>query len=85
VWLVELASLSDPALVPQTVAFALGIREQPGRLLTDTLSEYLELKKMLLVLDNCEHASTRCSQLSEPEFGPTATKRRCGSSWRRQL
>src|SRR5918997_3430198 len=65
VWLVELASLSDPALVPQTVAFAFGIREQPGRLLTDTLSEYLELKKMLLVLDNCEHLVEACAQLAE--------------------
>src|SRR5918997_3914016 len=65
VWLVELASLSDPALVPQTVAFALGMREQPGRLLTDTLSEYLELKKMLLVLDNCEHLVEACAQLAE--------------------
>jgi predicted ATPase/two-component SAPR family response regulator len=65
VWLVELASLSDPALVPQTVAFALGIREQPGRLLTDTLSEHLELKKMLLVLDNCEHLVEACARLAE--------------------
>jgi predicted ATPase/two-component SAPR family response regulator len=65
VWLVELASLSDPALVPQTVAFALGIREQPGRLLTDTLSEYLELKKILLVLDNCEHLVEACARLAE--------------------
>src|SRR5918997_2660217 len=65
VWLVELASLSDPALVPQTVAFAFGIREQPGRLLTDTLSEYLEFKKMLLVLDNCEHLVEACAWLAE--------------------
>jgi hypothetical protein len=65
VWLVELASLTDPALVPQTVAFALGVREQPGRPLTDTLSDHLELKKMLLVLDNCEYLVAACARLAE--------------------
>jgi predicted ATPase/DNA-binding CsgD family transcriptional regulator len=55
VWLVELASLSDPALVPQAVAGALAVREQPGRPLTDTLVDALRSKRMLLVLDNCEH------------------------------
>src|ERR671911_3019006 len=49
VWLVELAPLADPALVPQAVASTLGVREQPGRLLTETLSDYLRSKKMLLV------------------------------------
>jgi predicted ATPase/DNA-binding SARP family transcriptional activator/DNA-binding CsgD family transcriptional regulator len=55
VWLVELAPLSDPGLVPQAVATALDVREQPGRSLTETLSEHLRSKQMLLVLDNCEH------------------------------
>ena len=54
-WLVELASLSDPALVPQAVAKALGVREQPGRPLTETLKDALRARKMLLVVDNCEH------------------------------
>src|SRR5262245_27253445 len=40
-WLVEFASLSDPALVPQAVAAALGLREQPGRTLTESLVDYL--------------------------------------------
>jgi len=53
VWLVELASLSDPDLVPQTVAFALGVREQPGRKLTETLSDHLKSEEALLVLDKC--------------------------------
>jgi predicted ATPase/DNA-binding SARP family transcriptional activator/DNA-binding CsgD family transcriptional regulator len=55
VWLVELAALSDPALVPQAAAKALGIREQPGRPLTETLEDNLRARKMLLVVDNCEH------------------------------
>ena len=41
VWLVELAPLADPALVPQAVAAALGVREEPGRPLIDTLVDYL--------------------------------------------
>src|SRR5215207_10624244 len=40
VWLVELAPLADPSLVPQAVGSTLGVREQPGRSLTETLSNY---------------------------------------------
>ena len=63
VWLAELAPLSDPALVPQTVASVLGVREQPGRLLVDTLIDYLRSKSLLLILDNCEHLIDACAQL----------------------
>jgi predicted ATPase/class 3 adenylate cyclase/Tfp pilus assembly protein PilF len=55
VWFVELAPLSDPALVPQLVANALRVREQEGQSLTQTLLDYLHAKQLLLVLDNCEH------------------------------
>jgi non-specific serine/threonine protein kinase len=65
VWLVELAALADPALVPQTVASALGVREEPGRPLTATLTEYLRGKQVLLVLDNCEHLLSACVQLAD--------------------
>ena len=54
-WLVELAAIFDPLLVPQTVANVLGIREEPGRALSDTLLDYLRTKRTLLMLDNCEH------------------------------
>ena len=54
-WLVDLAPLSRAELVPQSVAQALGVREQPGRQLTETLEDALRSKKMLLVVDNCEH------------------------------
>src|SRR5215218_854024 len=54
-WLVELAALSEGELVPQAVAQALGVREQPGRPLTETLKDTLRARKMLLVVDNCEH------------------------------
>jgi predicted ATPase len=55
VWLVELAALTDPALVGPMVAAALGVREEPNRPLTQTLVEYLRPRQLLLVVDNCEH------------------------------
>lgn len=61
----ELAALSDPALVPQAVAAALGVREEPGRPLTATLTGYLRSRSLLLVLDNCEHLLSACAQLTE--------------------
>jgi predicted ATPase/DNA-binding SARP family transcriptional activator len=65
VWLVELAALSDPGLAPQTVASTWGLVEQPGKSFTQTLTEYLQSKNLLLVLDNCEHLLLACAQLSE--------------------
>jgi DNA-binding SARP family transcriptional activator len=50
VWLVDLAALADPALVPQAVAAALGLREAPGQPLTETLAAYLQPKQLLLTL-----------------------------------
>ena len=55
VWLVEFASISDPHLIPQTVASALYLREQRGRSMIDSIAGYLESKNLLLVLYNCEH------------------------------
>jgi predicted ATPase/DNA-binding SARP family transcriptional activator/DNA-binding CsgD family transcriptional regulator len=55
VWLVELAALSEGALIPQALARALKVKERSGEPLTDTLAEVLRAKRSLLVLDNCEH------------------------------
>src|SRR5262249_23149949 len=52
VWLVELAALADPTLVPQAVGAALGVPEDPGRPLPQTLIASLQPKQVLLVLDN---------------------------------
>ncbi|KPL02140.1 MAG: hypothetical protein AMJ90_06635 [candidate division Zixibacteria bacterium SM23_73_2] len=65
VWLVELASLVDPSLVPQTVAIVLGLKEEPNRPLKMTLIDYLKGKKLLLVIDNCEHLVHECAALAE--------------------
>jgi non-specific serine/threonine protein kinase len=61
--LVELAALADQALVPQAVAAALGVREEPQRPLSATLVSTLRAKELLLVLDNCEHLVATCAQL----------------------
>jgi predicted ATPase/DNA-binding SARP family transcriptional activator len=62
-WLVELASLADPALVPQAVSVALNARETPGRAPQAALIDALRPKQMLLVLDNCEHLVEACGEL----------------------
>lgn len=62
---VELARLTDPALVPQAVAKALGISEQPDTPVLDVLLERIRAKNLLLVLDNCEHVLGACAQLVE--------------------
>ncbi len=53
-WLIELAPLSDPAVIVQVVATIFGVREM-GRPLLDSLVDYLRTRDLLLVLDNCEH------------------------------
>ena len=64
VWLVDLASLSQPDLVPQTVASAVSLREQPGCQMIETLSDFLRRKSLLLLLDNCEHLVSACAQVT---------------------
>jgi predicted ATPase/class 3 adenylate cyclase/DNA-binding CsgD family transcriptional regulator len=55
VWYVDLAPITDPDLVPTTMARALGLPEEPGRSTTDTLRRFVADRQMLVVLDNCEH------------------------------
>jgi len=54
VWLVELALVSDASRLLQTLTDSLGLREEPGRPLLETLLGFLRSKKLLLILDNCE-------------------------------
>ena len=61
VWQVELAPVTDPALVPQTVLAALSVQEVLGRPVTDIICDYARSRKMLLVLDNCEHLIAACA------------------------
>jgi len=63
VWLVELASLSEPALVPSAMAASIGIRAQAGTLV-QALKRSLRDSHLLIVLDNCEHLVDACAQLA---------------------
>jgi predicted ATPase/DNA-binding winged helix-turn-helix (wHTH) protein len=64
-WLVEFASLSDPAFVPHGAISALGISEQRGRPLMETLLDYMRSKSLLLIFDNCEHLLSACSEMAD--------------------
>jgi predicted ATPase len=61
VWWVELAPLSDPALVPQAIGAPLGLRDEANRPMLDQLRDHLRTKRLLLVLDNCEHLVAACA------------------------
>jgi predicted ATPase/DNA-binding SARP family transcriptional activator len=65
VWLVELAPLSDPDLVPQAAASALGVPEASDSSPTEDLVEHLKGLRTLLVLDNCEHLIEGCADLTD--------------------
>lgn len=75
VWLVELAPVADPAGVPQAVASVLGVREEPGGTVTDALLRFVRDRKLLLILDNCEHLVEACAVLAKAmlQAGPQLT------------
>lgn len=81
VWLVELAPLTDPALVSHAIAQAAGIREEQGQPLLTTLAAGLGAGPVLLLLDNCEHLIETCAPLADhllrvcPELRLLATSR----------
>ena len=81
VWLVELAALADPALVPQTVAAVFNMREMPAQPIATALATALRGRSLLLVLDNCEHLLDACARLVDallracPELQVLATSR----------
>jgi len=62
-WLAELAPEQDPVLVVAVVAAVLGVREQPGVPLAETLARALTRRQLLLVLDNCEHVIGAAAEL----------------------
>jgi predicted ATPase/DNA-binding CsgD family transcriptional regulator len=63
-WLVELAGVEDPALVPVAVAAAVGVQQDRGGSLTEALAQVLARRQLLLVLDNCEHVLGAAAELS---------------------
>ena len=81
VWLVELGDLRQPDLVASRVASVIGVDEEPGRALLDTLADALRPRRMLLALDTCEHLIDSCAHLchrllaSSPGLHVLATSR----------
>jgi len=65
VWLAELAPLADPDLVAGTVAAVLGVREEPGRPVLDTLADAVGDRYLLVVLDNAEHVLGAAAKLAD--------------------
>ena len=65
VWFVELAPLTNPTKIPDRIAAALNVQEQPGRDILETLFDYLRQKELLLLLDNVEHLVRDCAEVTE--------------------
>ena len=64
-WLVELAPILDPLLVPRLTAMTMGLRDEPQRPVIEMLCDYLREKKMLIILDNCEHLVDACARMAD--------------------
>ena len=65
VFIVELAPVSDPALIMQKIMTSLGIKEESGISLFDSVVSYLREKELLLIMDNCEHLVKDCAEIAE--------------------
>jgi predicted ATPase/class 3 adenylate cyclase len=63
VWYVDLAPITDPVLVPVTAARALGLPDQPGQQAMDVLLRFIRDRRMLILLDNCEHLLDSSAEL----------------------
>ena len=72
-WVIELAAVGDPAAVPEAVAAVLGITQQPGMSLADSVAAALEGRSRLLVFDNCEHVLDAAADMIEAILARSAT------------
>ena len=77
---VELAPVTDPSLVVRTVASMLDVHEEATRPLLDTLLDVLRRRRMLLILDNCEHLVERCAAFAEQVLRHSAGTRTLATS-----
>ncbi len=65
VWFVELAALADARLVAPAVASVLGVQVEGGRPIVEALVKHVKDRRLLLVLDNCEHLLSSCAELAK--------------------
>ncbi|MGB3429916.1 MAG: tetratricopeptide repeat protein, partial [Burkholderiaceae bacterium] len=75
VWLVELAPIAESADVPQAVATVLGVKEEPGGGVMESLARFVHERRLLLILDNCEHVVAGAASLAKRllQSGPGIT------------
>ena len=73
VWFFELAAVTDPAAVPDAVASVLGIIQQAGKTVTESVAAALEGRVRLLVFDNCEHVVDSVADLIEAILAASPT------------
>jgi hypothetical protein len=77
VWFVDLAPLSDPGLVAAKAARALGVREEPGRSVRESLVLALKPRRLLAVVDNCEHVIGEAATLVDELVRVARSSRSC--------
>jgi predicted ATPase/class 3 adenylate cyclase len=65
VWFVELAPITDPRLVPQAVASVLGVKEEAGRPVLEALQRFVADRRLLIILDNCEHLLAASAEVAK--------------------
>ena len=75
VWVFELATVADPAAVPDAVATVLGVIQQPGKTVSESVAAALEGRVRLLVFDNCEHVLDTAADLIEAILAQSASVR----------
>jgi non-specific serine/threonine protein kinase len=64
-WFIDLARLSDPLAIPQTIAQVLSVPEAHDRHIINSVADFLQHKRCLLILDNCEHLLPACADLAQ--------------------
>jgi len=73
VWVIELGAITDAGAVPEAVAAVLGITQQPGTSLSESVAAALEGRARLLIFDNCEHVLDAAAELVEAILTRAAT------------
>ncbi len=80
VWFFDLAAVADPAAVPDAVAAVLGITQQPGKTVSESVAAALEGRVRLLVFDNCEHVRDAAADMIEAILAASATVKTLATS-----
>jgi len=65
VWLIEFATIDDREQVAPAIAAPLQVHDEPGQQILVTLTNFLRAKKLMLILENCEHLIAECARIAE--------------------